>query len=769
MAELASLQIKVVRDGIEQAQKALNDLARAADAAEKEVDGFSRKSDETNKKTKSFASDVMNLAKAFAGLWIVKEITSAIIGFAGAGIKAAAAMEQNEIAFGTMLGSAEKAKNLLSQMQDFAANTPFSFNEVVDAGKRLVAFGFSAESVVGNLRMLGDVAAGLSQPVGDMVYLFGQIKTQGRAMTQDLMQFANRGVPIYDELAKVLGVSTSQVKDFASQGKIGFKEIEQVFKNMTAAGGKFGGLMEAQAQSLSGKWSNFGDALDTILVKMGKLSEKNVKGLVDELNRGAKEGGVIDYGGQVIGEGSGLLASGLASILKMINDSGDRSVTIENAIKDKMEEKRVLLKKMDHQYRGILGVSADELNSTMKQVGILDEQIEKWKKIKEIREQFGPKERGDLEASDLKSFGPRGVLSDAEMKALKDSKKNSGSGSGEPKWMKDQQYLQNILKSSGAEIDQINAKYGEQLEKINKIKQSWGENTNTHKMAVETEKAVIESKNKAMYEAETRLASFDSVVKKSLTTGLISALEITSLKGKKAAAVIGDLLTDIGGAAISAGMQAFEKLGYSLGQGASGFKALSSALADFADMLLKTLPMMFVQAGLMAIANGNMGLGLTFVGIGLSGAVVNGFREGMKAKKDQESQSSTTNAAQGAVFGFAKGGSFTNEIINSPTRFAFAKGGGMASGLMGEAGIEGVVPLKRMSNGNLGVESSGGGNVNINIINGSGEKVDVQEKTSPGGTTDITVTIGAIVNKQLVEGSYDRAMKYRYGIGQKGV
>jgi lambda family phage tail tape measure protein len=749
MAELASLQIKVVRDGIEQAQKALSDLAKAADKAEKDVDKFGKKSEETNRKTKTFGDEITGLAKKAGALYIAKQFGDIAI----EALKASAAMEQQKVAFTTMLGSAERANSLLRDMQEFAGSTPFSFNEVVDAGKRLVAFGFEADSVVGNLRMLGDVAAGLSQPVGDMVYLFGQIKTQGRAMTQDLMQFANRGVPIYDELAKVLGVSTSQVKEFASQGKIGFKEIEQVFKNMSSEGGKFAGLMDAQSKTLSGKWSNFGDNLDRIAVTLG-----------DKLAPAASS--VLDLLIRMTESDMSKNEREMDDIVKKATEMIDLEKKFGNDAMNKSyyKDELLYLEKM----KGI----TIPLNATA------SERLAIYKKISEVSEAEAAamgliSSRGkEFSLYMEKTMAPVMKLVNEFNAKNKPDKKNEDlkpTGSGTPQWMKDQQYLQNILKSSGAEIDQINAKYGEQLEKINKIKQSWGENTNTHKMAVETEKAVIESKNKAMYEAETRLASFDSVVKKSLTTGLISALEITSLKGKKAAAVIGDLLTDIGGAAISAGMQAFEKLGYSLGQGASGFKALSSALADFADMLLKTLPMMFVQAGLMAIANGNMGLGLTFVGIGLSGAVVNGFREGMKAKKDQESQSSTTNAAQGAVFGFAKGGSFTNEIINSPTRFAFAKGGGMASGLMGEAGIEGVVPLKRMSNGNLGVESSGGGNVNINIINGSGEKVDVQEKTSPGGTTDITVTIGAIVNKQLVEGSYDRAMKYRYGIGQKGV
>ncbi len=212
------------------------------------------------------------------------QIANKIYDIGKASLQAAANMEQQTVAFTTMLGSAAMAENLLKDLQSFAASTPFSFNELTEASRKMIAFGFSAKEIIPNMRMLGDVAAGLSQPVGDIAYLFGQVKTQGKAMTQDLNQFANRGIPIYEELAKVLGISTAQVRDFASQGKIGFKEIEQVFKNMTGEGGKFGGLMEAQAQTLSGKWSNFGDNLDRIAVTIGKKMTPAASGLIDFLN-----------------------------------------------------------------------------------------------------------------------------------------------------------------------------------------------------------------------------------------------------------------------------------------------------------------------------------------------------------------------------------------------------------------------------------------------------------------------------------------------------
>ena len=183
---------------------------------------------------------------------LVRKTTTAIAGYAafigstnfvGDIVRVRGEFQQLEVAFRTMLGSKAKADELLAQVTEFAATTPFELQDVAKATKQLLAFGISSDKVVETLRSLGDVSAGISAPLGDIAYLFGTIKTQGVALTQDIRQFASRGIPIYEELAKILGVSTEEVNSFISAGKIGFPEIEQVFKNLTAEGSKFGGLM----------------------------------------------------------------------------------------------------------------------------------------------------------------------------------------------------------------------------------------------------------------------------------------------------------------------------------------------------------------------------------------------------------------------------------------------------------------------------------------------------------------------------------------------
>src|SRR5690606_9623338 len=122
-------------------------------------------------------------------------------------IKVRSEFQQLEIAFTTMLGSKERADQLTQELIEFASTTPFGMSDTANAAKQLLAYGSAAEDVTDELRMLGDVAAGTSQPIGDLVYLYGTLRTQGRAYTQDIRQFAGRGIPIYKELANVLGVA----------------------------------------------------------------------------------------------------------------------------------------------------------------------------------------------------------------------------------------------------------------------------------------------------------------------------------------------------------------------------------------------------------------------------------------------------------------------------------------------------------------------------------------------------------------------------------
>lgn len=184
-----------------------------------------------------------------------------------------------------MKGDAMAAKALENQLVETAKTTPFSLVEVQDATKQLLAYGFSAGSVVKNIRMLGDVASALKIPFSDIAYLYGTLKTQGRAFSKDIMQFTGRGIPIVKELAKQFNVADSEVMKLVESGKVGFAEVEKAFQSMTAEGGMFFDMMTKQSQTTGGQISALGDSFEQLKVNIGRSQTGIIAGTVSFANR----------------------------------------------------------------------------------------------------------------------------------------------------------------------------------------------------------------------------------------------------------------------------------------------------------------------------------------------------------------------------------------------------------------------------------------------------------------------------------------------------
>lgn len=205
-------------------------------------------------------------AAAFGVGFTAKELISNIAHVRGE-------FQQLEVAFKTMLGSEDKANALMQQLVKTAATTPFDLQGVANGAKQLLAYGENVENVNDDLIRLGNIAAGLSQPLGDIVYLYGTTMTQGRLYTTDLNQFTGRGIPMIRELAKVFGVAEGEVKGLVEAGKVGFPEVQKVIQNLTNEGGMFFNLMQEQSKTIAGQISNIEDAIATMFNEIGKANE----------------------------------------------------------------------------------------------------------------------------------------------------------------------------------------------------------------------------------------------------------------------------------------------------------------------------------------------------------------------------------------------------------------------------------------------------------------------------------------------------------------
>lgn len=215
-------------------------------------------------------SNIQNSMNIAIGGWSIGKFVNQMMQVRGQ-------FQQTEMAFKTMLQSEEKADALMKQLIRTAAVTPFGVEDVTEGAKQLLAFNVAAEDVNKTLIGLGDVAAGMGLNLKDLVMLYGTTIAKGKMDTMDLYQFLNRGIPIADEIAKVMGLDvTNAIKEVQKQikaGKVTSDVFIQAMQNMSAEGSKFGGLMEAQSKTITGQISNIEDAIEQMFNDLGKSQE----------------------------------------------------------------------------------------------------------------------------------------------------------------------------------------------------------------------------------------------------------------------------------------------------------------------------------------------------------------------------------------------------------------------------------------------------------------------------------------------------------------
>lgn len=264
--------------------------------------------------------------------------------------------------------------------------------------------------------------------------------------------------------------------------------------------------------------------------------------------------------------------------------------------------------------------------------------------------------------------------------------------------------------------------------------------------------------------------SFDNLAEKLgyLAEQGLNTLDVWDEKTNK---VVGSMVSSLAQLSFDATLSGFKELGQALGEGEDAADSMQRALESMASEILNQLPLLFMQAGLQLIAQGQWPLGLGLMAAGLADSVIAGYVNGKKE--------STKANALGGVYGdeaytaFAKGGTFTNQIVAKPTYFRFAKGSGFGTGLMGEAGPEAIMPLTRGADGSLGVSATGigGGDVRVNIpvTVYSDEPVEVHDTEDENGQRKIEILVGSMINQHIAVGKADKALKSRYGLKVQGV
>lgn len=229
---------------------------------------------------------------------------------------------------------------------------------------------------------------------------------------------------------------------------------------------------------------------------------------------------------------------------------------------------------------------------------------------------------------------------------------------------------------------------------------------------------------------------------------------------EETAAVVTNMLGNIADEGFNRVIEASKEFGAAMEDGKLSASEFQEILARQAEAILDMLPSLFLQAGLQLIANGQWALGLGFVAAAGSTAVISGY---VGAKRGEARSARGNVFEDGNLVRFARGG-----VATSPQHFMLGDG---RTAEWAEAGPEAIMPLKRLSDGTLGVHAEGGGETKVNIVinNLTGEVVETKETTGADGSRELEITIGKFLKQAASDGTLDSPLSSRYGIRPKGV
>jgi len=676
-----SLIVEVQPKGISETTAQLNNLKNAGNSA---------------------ASSNAELAKQIAGFTSVAglavqagvKVAGAIVDVGKKSIELAAGFEKARVSWGVLTGDVAKGNEIFQQLQQFAARTPLSFQAVENAARTLSGFGIETENLITTLSKLGDISLGDNQKLQQLALVFGQVKAQGRAMTQDLYQFVNAGVPIFQMLADVIGTTAGEIKELAAQGKIGYEEIAAAIEKATSEGGKFQGMMEKTSETTAGKFSTFLDNVNQRLAKMGERYLPAVNAALDAMNASMTRAGETD----------------LIKAFESGKYTGDMKVIVDILGRRVSELEKIVL---DDPSTIIFGD---------------DPELDRLKRLYD-------KAQRSLYASGYKpgTTGTTGTKtinrpagSNLGLKAFDFGLLNPFAGAVNGGIHPDYLFTGVPLPMQDIDLERFS-----QLEYAEKITEQYADKSKLLKEQIDQLNAAFA---RGDIDAGTYIRALDDM------QGQLDELDTQTLQYKQTIEQLKNAFASIGQQTF---VDTFKALGEYFASGADGADNFEQAMMRLIMQITNQLPLMFLSAGLQLIITGNIPLGLALIGMAGISAV------GAGALNYTYSQA--TKNATGGVYNSPSLSAYSGGIYDKPQIFTFAKG----IGIFGEAGPEAILPLKRTSSGELGVKAEASGAVNVVVNNYTSAEVKTNIETLADGTRQIIMTIENVVKGMVNSGKLD--------------
>ncbi len=274
-AQNAINPLKRVNDATKNLSKNTDKLKNKLNEGKNNFDKFGNAGKGASSKVNTLTGTIKKLAAAFA---LIKTAQFIFVN--------AADIETQRKSLEVLTGSLSKTNEIIKELQDFGAVTPFKSSELIEQTKRLKAFGFETNELVDTTKRLADVAGATGADLQGIATAFGQIRAKGKLQQEENLQLLERGVDITTELKNITGLQGEAFEKAQRQGKIGADLVNQALINLTNEGGAFFEGASSQATTLNGKLSTLIDSTESLARTIGEILSPAIKGALDLATKG---------------------------------------------------------------------------------------------------------------------------------------------------------------------------------------------------------------------------------------------------------------------------------------------------------------------------------------------------------------------------------------------------------------------------------------------------------------------------------------------------
>ena len=242
---------------------------------------------------------------------MTRSITLPIVGMGAAAVKSAADLEKLEVSFISLTGGAKQASQMMQQLNDFTAKTPFQIDAVAKSARQLIASGTDVSQVNDQLQFLGDIAATSGNNIDEIAAIFAKVNAKGKVELENLNQLAERGVGVFEALSEATGLPADKL----GAGAVSVEQFNEVLRGMAGEGGFAEGAMLRLSQTVSGKFSTALDNAQRAAASLGEQLLPFASQILDKFTALAQKFTELDAGTKRIAIAVGAVTAALGPML----------------------------------------------------------------------------------------------------------------------------------------------------------------------------------------------------------------------------------------------------------------------------------------------------------------------------------------------------------------------------------------------------------------------------------------------------------------------